>query len=86
MKYLTLIVIAAVVFTSCENKSGGEGFTVSGKLLNAVADSVYLEQVSYESTLSKRLDSAKLNPDGTFSLKGNSAQQNLFFIAFKEYC
>lgn len=84
MKYLTLIVIAAVVFMSCDNKSGGGSFTVNGKLLNAVADSVYLEQVSYESALSKRLDSAKLHPDGTFSLKGNSAQQNLFFIGFKD--
>jgi len=82
MKYLILIV--AVAFISCENKSGGGIFTVSGKLMNAAADSVYLEQISYVGVGTKKMDSAKLNPDGTFSLKGNSAQQNLFFIGFKD--
>lgn len=83
MKYLTWLVVAAIVFAGCKN-SGGENFTVSGTIKNPPADSIYLEELSYTSPETKKLDSAKINKDGTYALKGSSAQQNLFIIGFKD--
>ncbi len=83
MKYFVTIVFAGLMFTACKN-SGSGGFTVSGTIKNAPSDSVYLELLSYDSPDAKKLDSAKLGSDGSYKLKGSSAQQNLFVVSFKE--
>src|SRR5205809_4434987 len=82
MKYLVLIAFTITVLAACKNNENGS-FTVSGKIKTPPSDSVYLEQLSYESPDTKVIDSAKLNADGSYTLKGSSPQQNLFVIGFK---
>jgi peroxiredoxin len=82
MKYLVTILFAGFAFAGCKNSGTGE-FIVSGKIKGAPSDSVYLEQLSYDSPDTKKLDSAKMSSDGSYKLKGSSAQQNLFIIGFK---
>jgi peroxiredoxin len=83
MKYFATIVFAGLMFAACKNTGSGE-FTVGGTIKNAPSDSVYLEQLSYDSPDMKKLDSGKLDKDGNYKLKGSSAQQNLFVISFKD--
>ena len=83
MKYFVTIVFAGLMFMACKNTGSGE-FTVSGKIKNAPSDSVYLEQLSYDSPNTKNLDSGKLGSDGSYTLKGSSTQQNLFVVSFKD--
>ncbi len=81
MKNTLYIVFAFVLFTACKNENGS--FTVSGKITKPPSDSVYLKQLSYSSPDAKNIDSAKINSDGSYTLKGTSAQQDLFVVAFK---
>ncbi|MFT4152916.1 redoxin domain-containing protein [Parafilimonas sp.] len=82
MKYLIVVAVSLVLFAGCKN--GGENFTVSGKITNPSADSIYLEELSYTTPETKKLDSAKIDKNGNYTLKGSSAQQNLFMIGFKD--
>ena len=81
MKYLIYISLIIIVFGSCKNENGN--FTVSGKVKSAPSNMIYLEELSYTSPDSKIIDSAKVNADGSYTLKGNSPQQNLFVLSFK---
>ncbi len=83
MKYLVTILFAGLVFAGCKSSGSGE-FTVSGKIKGAPSNTVYLEQLSYDSPDTKKLDSTKMSSDGSYKLKGSSAQQNLFIISFKD--
>src|SRR6478609_3634900 len=82
MKKLLYIVFAVTVFVSCKND--GSDFTVTGNIKATPSDTVYLQQLSYTSADIKTLDSAKVGSDGSFTLKGNSPQQNLFVVGFKD--
>lgn len=81
MKNVVYIVLFAAVFGSC--KSGGSNFTVTGKIKATPSDTVYFQQLSYTSGDMKTIDSAKVDKDGNYTLKGTSEQQNLFAIGFK---
>jgi peroxiredoxin len=81
MKHLLYIAVVLVVFASCKNGNGE--FTVKGKIKTPLSDTVFLEELSYTSGVSKIIDSAKLDKDGSYTLKGSSPQQNLFTIGFK---
>lgn len=81
MKYLVYITLATIVFASCKNEDGS--FTVSGKITKPLSDSVYLEELSYNSPDMKIIDSEKIGTDGSYKLKGSSPQQNLFIVGFK---
>jgi len=81
MKHLLYITVVLVVFASCKNGNGD--FTVKGKIKAPLSDTVYLEELSYTSADTKILDSAKVDKDGNYTLKGSSPQQNLYTIGFK---
>ncbi len=81
MKNLLYTILFAAAFVSCKND--GSSFTVTGKIKSTVSDTVYLQELSYTSADMKVIDSAKLSSDGSYTLKGNSPQQNLFIIGFK---
>ncbi|HEY1871233.1 MAG TPA: DUF4369 domain-containing protein, partial [Chitinophagaceae bacterium] len=81
MKYLLYVAFAVIVVASCKREEGS--FTVSGKIKTPPSDTVYLEQLSYQSAETKILDSAKVSSDGSYRLKGVSPQQNLFVISFR---
>jgi len=79
--HFLFIVFAMMLFAACKNESGK--FTVSGKIKNAPADSIYLEKLSYTSNDSKIIDSAKIDKDGNYKLSGADTQQNLYMLSFK---
>ncbi len=82
MKQITAIVwLALVVFTSC-NGGGGDpnNFTVSGKIEDAQSPNVFLEQVGYDNTGQKVVDSGKIAADGSYSLKAVAKEQSLYLI------
>ncbi|MBV9961819.1 MAG: AhpC/TSA family protein [Parafilimonas sp.] len=81
MKYLVYAALTMFALTSCKNENGS--FSVSGKIIKAPSDSVFLEELSYTSGDSKIIDSEKINSDGSYKLKGISPQQNLFIIGFR---
>src|SRR6516225_6826527 len=81
MKYLLYVAFTVIVMASCKREEGS--FTVSGKVKTPPSDTVYLEQLSYQSADTKVLDSAKVSSDGSYTLKGFSPQQNLFVISFR---
>jgi peroxiredoxin len=81
MKYLLYVAFTVIVMASCKREEGS--FTVSGKIKTPPSDTVYLEQLSYQSADIKVLDSAKVSSDGSYTLKGASSQQNLFVISFR---
>ena len=82
MKQLfSFVLMAAVVITSC-NATGGDpnNFTVSGKITHATSPNIFLEQVTYDNTGPKVLDSGKLTQDGSYKLKGVTKEQSLFLL------
>lgn len=81
MKNIVYFVLCATLLASCQN--GGSDFTVSGKIKATPSDTVYLQELSYTSGDMKTIDSAKVDKDGNYSLKGSSPQQNLFVVGFK---
>ncbi len=81
IKHFLFIVFAIAAFEGCKNGNGK--FTVSGKIKNAPADSIYLEKLSYSSNNSQVLDSAKIDKEGNYKLSGADTQQNLYMLSFK---
>ncbi|MEP6466440.1 MAG: AhpC/TSA family protein [Parafilimonas sp.] len=81
MKNILYIAFVIFIASSCNNETGS--FTVTGKIKRATSDSVYLQELSYTTPDLKVMDSAKVNADGSFTLKGVSPQQNLFVLGFK---
>ncbi len=82
MKNIIFIALAIAIFAGCKNNENGS-FTVSGNIKKPPSDSIYLQQLSYTTPDIKTVDSAKINSDGSYTLKGVSPQQNLFVISFK---
>ncbi len=75
-----IIIIAALAFISCKTNSAQGTFTVSGKILNVQPQKVYLQQLPFDGTAPKIVDSAMLSADGSFHLKANPKEQSLFFV------
>jgi len=66
---------------SCNSGSGdGTNFTVSGKIENSKSKNIFLEQVPYDNTEPKVVDSGKLATDGSYSLKAVAKEQSLYII------
>ncbi len=65
-----------IVFASCNNKTA-EGFTVEGKLTNAKAKMVYLQE-SPANAAPVIVDSATINADGSFTLKAPGTKESLY--------
>ena len=80
LKRFLYVVFTISCFIACKNKNAN--FTVSGNVKNPLSDTVYLEQLSYESGDSKMIDSAKLDKDGSYKLSGVDSQQNLYVLSF----
>jgi len=84
MKKLLLILSAACLLVSCSNK---KTFQISGTLTDfgssVSATMLYLKTRTVEDKL-VNLDSTFLKNDGSFILKGESAETDLFFLADKD--
>ena len=80
-KYFFNVIVVVVFLMSCKSNSGS--FIISGKIKGAQENKVYLQELSYNSADAKTIDSADIGKDGSYTLKGSSAQQNLFVISLK---
>ncbi len=76
----SFVLLAAVVITSCNASGDPNNFTVSGKIEHAPSQNVFLEQVNYDNTPPKVVDSAKLTQDGSYKLKAVAKEQSLYLL------
>lgn len=81
MKHFFYSVATIVFITSCMHKDGS--FTVNGKIKNATSGTLLLQKLSYQSADFKTIDSANINKDGSYKLRGVDSQQNLYVLSLK---
>lgn len=79
MKYNILIILSLLLLSACDKKETNS-FTVQGVIKNANADMIFLEEASLTSNYPIIVDSAKLDKNGTFKLKTESAEENLYVL------
>src|SRR6266487_4449105 len=79
-KIFSFVLIAAVVITSCNATGDPNNFTVSGKIEHAPSQNIFLEQVNYDNTPPKVVDSGKLALDGSYKLKAVAKEQSLYLL------
>lgn len=83
-----LLTGAVLLFFSCQQKNGKEGFEVSGAIKNGKGQKIYLQQMGGPGTTNIVMDSAILEDEkGTFKLHGNAGAEDIFSIALasKQY-
>jgi len=81
MKQLfSFVFLAAVIITSCNASGDPNNFTVSGKIAHATSQKIFLEQVNYDNTPPKVVDSGKLAQDGSYKLKAVAKEQSLYLL------
>jgi peroxiredoxin len=76
----SFVLLAAVVITSCNATGDPNNFTVSGKIEHAPSQKIFLEQVNYDNTPPKVVDSVKLAQDGSYKLKAVAKEQALYLV------
>jgi len=76
----SFVLLAAVVITSCNASGDPNNFTVSGKIEHATSQEIFLEQVNYDNTPPKVVDSGKLAQDGSYKLKAVAKEQSLYLL------
>jgi thiol-disulfide isomerase/thioredoxin len=80
-KRIVFVLMITAVFISCTSNSGdGTNFTVSGKIENTKTKNVFLEQVPFDNTEPKVVDSGTLKSDGSYSLRAVAKEQGLYII------
>ena len=79
-KQIVFVLMVVVTLAACNKGGDGTNFTVSGKIENAKAKNVFLEQVPFDNTEPKVVDSGTLKNDGGYSLKSVAKEQGLYII------
>lgn len=79
MKHFFLAVLIAAA-AACSTSGDPNNFTVSGKISNTNTKDILLEQVAYDNTPPKVVDSGKLADDGSYTLKAKTTEQNLYLL------
>ena len=79
-KQIVFVLMVIVTLAACNKGGDGTNFTVSGKIENAKAKNVFLEQVPFDNTEPKVVDSGTLKNDGGYSLKSVAKEQGLYII------
>ncbi len=80
---MSLVLIGIVVFlAACEQKKYG-GFTVTGKIKNAVSTKVFLEELPFGAENPIVLDSGSIEKNGNFSLKGIAREEGLYRLVLE---
>jgi len=72
--------LAVLALVSCGDGGDPNNFTVSGKLEHAKSKNIFLEQVAYDNSEPKVVDSGKIADDGSYSLKAVTKEQSIFII------
>ncbi|MBC8146925.1 MAG: AhpC/TSA family protein [Bacteroidetes bacterium] len=80
MKILKFLFIASIALTffSCGNNNEKNEITINGKLTNAHAETIYLEELTI--TNLKSIDSTTVNEEGEFSFKQRVTDKGFFVI------
>jgi thiol-disulfide isomerase/thioredoxin len=76
----SFVLMVAVVASSCNATGDPNNFTVSGKISHAPSKNIFLEQIVYDNSAPKVVDSAKIGEDGSYKLKAVAKEQNLYLI------
>ena len=71
------------VFVSCDQKDN-KTFTVNGKIKNATADVIFLEEASLNNEQPIIVDSASIEKDGSFKLTTQVKEENLYVLRFTQ--
>ena len=83
MKKVSVVLIGIVVFVAaCQQKKYG-GFTVTGKIKNAVSTKVFLEELPFGGENPIVLDSSSIEKNGNFSLKGIGREEGLYRLVLE---
>src|SRR2546423_11068448 len=83
-RLFSFVLVAAVVITSCNASGDPNNFTVSGKIEHAHSQKIFLEQVNYDNTPPKVVDSGKLAQDGSYKLKAIAKEQGLYLLTIDQ--
>lgn len=76
----TFFVLLVTAFFACNSGGDPNNFTVSGKIDNAGSKDIQLQQIAYDNTPPKVIDSGKINADGSYTLKAKTTEQNLYLL------
>ncbi|MFT4094924.1 MAG: TlpA disulfide reductase family protein [Niabella sp.] len=79
MKKILFVVSVALALAACKNEAKNS-FTISGKINNAGAGKVYLEEVPVGTMNPTIVDSAELNKDGIFSVKAENGEAAIYNV------
>ncbi len=81
-KILWLCLSSAVLFSCAEKKHGP--FVVSGRILNAPEQKIYLQEIPFAGEQPVVLDSATLKPQGTFELRSHAKEEGLYRLQLEK--
>ena len=80
MNLLRTIPALVFLFLIGCNQKDEKGFTVKGKIKNATADLIFLEEASLGAAQPLIVDSARLDKDGAFKLSTLAKEENLYIL------
>lgn len=84
MKKIIWLCLSAVVLFSCSEKKHGP-FVVSGKILNAPEQKIYLQEIPFAGEQPVVLDSATLKPSsGNFELRSHAKEEGLYRLQLEK--
>jgi peroxiredoxin len=81
-KILWLCLSSAVLFSCTEKKHGP--FVVSGKIVNAPEQKIYLQEIPFAGEQPVILDSATLKSTGTFELRSHAKEEGLYRLQLEK--
>ncbi|MEP6512605.1 MAG: AhpC/TSA family protein [Parafilimonas sp.] len=81
-KIFIFIICVTAILASCKPINKYD-FAISGKIKNPPAKVVYLEKLAYDNSSFKPVDSAEIGADGSYKLKAEDNQENLYVLTFE---
>lgn len=81
-KILWLCLSSAVLFSCAEKKHGP--FVVSGRILNAPEQKIFLQEIPFAGEQPVVLDSATLKKSGTFELRSHAKEEGLYRLQLEK--
>ncbi len=83
MKKIFWLGLTSIVLFSCSEKKHGP-FVVSGKILNAPEQKIYLQEIPFAGEQPVVLDSATLKTSGTFELRSHAKEEGLYRLQLEK--
>ena len=82
MNRFFLFTLIIITFSFCGDKNGKakNSFLVSGKLIHSTEKNIFLNELTTKGL--RLIDSSIINPDGTFSFKGNVTEKTFCILSF----